>query len=148
MAKGKHIFETILVAVDDSKDAQLAFDYAIKRAKLENSKLYIVSILESDELNIYQALSKDYIHGERKNLEKHIQEYVKEAKKRGVKHVYPIVAEGDPGNTIVQEVIPNLKDKPQVLIIGSLAKTGPRKYLGSQAAYMAKYAPISVLVVR
>jgi nucleotide-binding universal stress UspA family protein len=34
------------------------------------------------------------------------------------------------------------------LIIGSIAKKGIARHFGSQAAYMAKYAPISVLVIR
>ncbi|MCM8610445.1 MULTISPECIES: universal stress protein, partial [Lactiplantibacillus] len=48
--------------------------------------------------------------------------------------------------TIVKTVIPALK--PDLLVIGSVAKHGVRKYFWSQAAYMAKHAPISVLVIR
>ena len=49
----------ILVGVDDSEDALLAFDYAIERAKREDLELVIVSVLENDEMNVYQALNKD-----------------------------------------------------------------------------------------
>ena len=38
--------------------------------------------------------------------------------------------------------------KPDLLIVGARSKQGIAKHFGSQAAYMAKYAPISVLVVR
>ena len=55
----------ILVGVDDSKDALLALDYAINLAKDANRELVIVSVLENDEMNVFQALDKDYIHGER-----------------------------------------------------------------------------------
>ena len=54
----------ILVGVDDSEDALLAFDYAIERAKREDLELVIVSVLENDEMNVYQALNKDFIHGQ------------------------------------------------------------------------------------
>ncbi|GAJ27096.1 universal stress protein family [Liquorilactobacillus sucicola DSM 21376 = JCM 15457] len=54
--------DKILVGVDDSADALLAFDYAIKRAKEEEAELIIASVLESDELSVYQAMDKDYIH--------------------------------------------------------------------------------------
>ena len=40
----------ILVGVDDSKDALLAFDYAINLAKDANRELVIVSVLENDEM--------------------------------------------------------------------------------------------------
>lgn len=57
-----------------------------------------------------------------------------------------MIAEGDPGKTIVSEVIPQMN--PDLLIVGSFDKTGISKRFGSQAAYMAKYAPVPVLVMR
>lgn len=139
-------FKNILVAVDDSEDAIQAFKYAIHRAKKDDVGLAIVSILEDDEMNVFQALNTDYVHGQREDLEKHLEEYRKIALDSGVKDVTTIVASGDPGETIVKEVIPHVK--PDLLIVGSKSKTGFTKRFGSQAAYMAKYAPISVLVIR
>lgn len=139
-------FKRILVGVDDSADALLAFNYAIHQAKQDNAELVIVSILENDDMNVYQALSKDYVHGERTELEQHILKYQKEAQSAGVTNVRSMIAEGEPGETIVKEVIPHVQ--PDLLIIGSLAKKGIAKRFGSQAAYMAKYAPVSVLVIR
>ncbi|MDV0430314.1 universal stress protein [Lactiplantibacillus sp. DA1] len=139
-------FKHILVGVDDSDDAQLAFRYAINRAKSDGAKLTIVSILEQDNMNVYEAMSKDFVHGQRKDLEEHVQQYQKLARDFGVTEVNAVVDEGDPGETIVKTVIPALK--PDLLVIGSVAKKGVRKYFGSQAAYMAKHAPISVLVIR
>lgn len=139
-------FKRILVGVDDSGDALLAFNYAIKRAKISDVELVIVSVLESNEMSVYQALSKDYIHGEREELEQHILKYQKQAQDAGVKKVRSIVAEGNAGETIVKDVIPHIE--PDLLIIGSCAKKGLARRFGSQAAYMAKYSPISVLVIR
>ncbi|MBS0939018.1 universal stress protein [Lactiplantibacillus plantarum] len=139
-------FKHILVGVDDSDDAQLAFRYAINRAKSDGAKLTIVSILEQDNMNVYEAMSKDFVHGQRKDLEEHVQQYQKLARDFGVTDVNAVVDEGDPGETIVKTVIPALK--PDLLVIGSVAKHGVRKYFGSQTAYMAKHAPISVLVIR
>ncbi|WP_034992209.1 universal stress protein [Liquorilactobacillus vini] len=139
-------FKKILVGVDDSEDALLAFRYAMKRARATNAELIIVSVLESNEMSVYQALSKDYIHGEREDLEKHILKYQKLAQDAGVKKVRSIVAEGNAGEAIVKDVIPHVQ--PDLLIIGSYSKKGLARHFGSQAAYMAKYAPVSVLVIR
>ncbi|MCK8624572.1 universal stress protein [Apilactobacillus xinyiensis] len=139
-------FKKILVAVDDSDDAILAFKYAIERAKKDNASLTIVSVLEDEDMNIYQALTKDYIHGERSELEQHVLDYQKQAQAAGVKDVNVIVSEGVAGETIVKDVIPHVD--PDLLIIGSESKKGIAKHFGSQAAYMAKYAPISVMVIR
>lgn len=136
----------ILVGVDDSEDALLAFDYAIERAKREDLELVIVSVLENDEMNVYQALNKDFIHGQYENLENYLREYQDQAYVRGVNYVRTVIAEGEPGEAIIEDVIP--KVKPDLLIVGSKSQKGVVKYFGSQAAYMAKYAPIPVLVVR
>ena len=136
----------ILVGVDDSNDALLAFDHAIKEAVEHKAKLVIASVLESDEMNVYQAMDADYIHGERKDLEKHMEEYKQQAVAQGVVDVELIIGEGKAGEVIVKKIIPQVK--PDILIVGSLAKKGINKYFGSQAAYMAKYSPVSVLVVR
>lgn len=136
----------ILVGVDDSEDAQLAFRVAMKRAIELNAALYITSILEKDEMNVYQILNADYLREQIDKLNQHIEGYKKVAIEAGVKKVYTITGQGDAGETIVKEIIPQVN--PDLLIIGALAKEGIGKYFGSQAAYMAKYAPVSVLVVR
>ncbi|MCF7523889.1 universal stress protein [Levilactobacillus brevis] len=136
----------ILVGVDDSPDAQLAFRYAMNRAKTDQAELVICSVLESDNMNIYQALSKDYVHGQRSDLQQHLQSY-----QQAGRTVWHSTCESDhwrrrSGETIVKEIIPEVK--PDLLVVGSLSKSGVRKYFGSQAAYMAKYSPISVMIVR
>lgn len=139
-------YKSILVGVDDSADALAAFQYAIHRARVDQASLVIASVLEDDDMNVYQALSKDYVHGERTDLEQHLSEYVQLAEKAGIKDVRAVIGEGDPGETIVKTLIP--KYQPDLLVIGAAAKKGIAKHFGSQAAYMAKYAPCSVLVVR
>ena len=139
-------FKRILVGVDDSADALLAFDYAIHQAVRDEAELVIVSVLENETMSVYQVLDNDYIHGEYDELKAHIQRYQQQARDAGVKHVRMMIAEGEPGETIVKDVIPQVK--PDILVVGSIAKKGVSRHFGSQAAYMAKYAPVSVLVVR
>ncbi|UQS87363.1 universal stress protein [Nicoliella spurrieriana] len=139
-------FKRILVGVDDSDDAILAFRYAIDRAKRDDAQLYLVSVLETEEINVFEALTKDYVHGERKDLEQHMQKYVEEAQKAGVKDVQAVVASGNAGETIVKDVIPHVE--PDLLVIGSHSKKGIARHFGSQAAYMAQYSPTSVMVIR
>ncbi|WP_125607967.1 universal stress protein [Lapidilactobacillus bayanensis] len=139
-------FKKILVAVDDSEDSIKAFKYAIHRAIKDDVGLMLVSILEENEINVFQAMSKDFIHGKREDLEKHLQEYRQQALDAGVKRVEAWVGAGNPGEEIVNHIIPQVQ--PDLLVVGSKSKVGITKRFGSQAAYMAKYAPISVLVVR
>ncbi len=146
MAEKEMKFHKLLVGVDDSHDALLAFYYAVRYAAENDAELYIVSVLESNEMNVYQALDDDYVHGERSELEKHIQDFKDQATESGVKKVTSLIAEGDAGKTIVKDVIPHVQ--PDLLVIGSFDKPGIARRFGSQAAYMSKYAPCSVLVIR
>ena len=61
----------------------------MNRAKQDKAELDIVSILEEDEINIYQALNKDYIQNKRDDLEKHLQGYRKIAEDFGIKKWKP-----------------------------------------------------------
>ncbi|GKS81633.1 universal stress protein UspA [Ligilactobacillus pabuli] len=146
MAEREMKFHRVLVGVDDSHDALLAFYYAVRYAAENDAELFIVSVLESDDLNIYQALDDDYIHGERSQAEEHILDFKQQAYDSGVKKVTTLIAEGDAGKTIVKDVIPHVQ--PDLLVIGSFDKPGIARRFGSQAAYMSKYAPCSVLVIR
>ncbi|GEL12793.1 hypothetical protein FC15_GL001414 [Lapidilactobacillus concavus DSM 17758] len=139
-------FKRILVALDDSEDSLKAFKYAIHRAIKDDVDLVLVSILEEKNMNVYQALSKDYIHGQRDALEQHLQDYRQQALDAGVKKVATVIGAGEPGEEIVKHVIPHAQ--ADLLVIGAKAKKGITKLFGSQAAYMAKNAPISVLVIR
>lgn len=141
-----NVFKRILVGVDDSEDSLLALKYAIHTAKEDGSELIIASILEDDDMNVFEALSKDYVHGERKDLEKHVLEYKKLAEDAGVPNVTAVVDEGTPGETIIKKIIPAVH--PDLLVIGSEARKGVKRHFGSQAAYMAKYADISVMIFR
>ena len=139
-------FNKILVGVDDSADALKDFDYAINFAKQNSAELDIISVLEEHDINVYESLDKDFIHGKYRDLAEHLTKYQRQAQKAGVSQVKTLTAKGNPGETIVKQIIPQLQ--PDLLIIGSLAKKGLARHLGSQAAYMAKYAPISVWVIR
>lgn len=97
-------------------------------------------------MNVYEALNDDYVRNKREDVEKDLQQYIATAQAAGVQDVRGIISEGNPGEKIVEDIIPQYQ--PDLLIIGSLDKEGPQRFFGSQAAYMAKRAPISVLVIR
>lgn len=142
-------FNKILVGVDDAADARAAFSYAVDKAKRDGSQLGIVSVLETDDINIYQALSKDYIHGTRQQLEQRLGEYVQAAIDYGVakNKITAIIDEGQkPAERIVNHVLPEFH--ADLLVIGSIGKVDSKKLFGSQASYMAKNAGISVTIIR
>lgn len=142
-------FHKILVGVDDAPDARAAFSYAVDKAKRDGSELGIVSVYETNDVNVYQVLDKDYVHSSREELRQRINEYVNAAIDYGVpaKKITAIIDEGDrPSERICNHVIPAFN--PDLLIVGSIGKPGNRHTVGSQASYMVKHAGTSVFVIR
>lgn len=142
-------FKKILIGVDDAPDARAAFSYAVDKAKRDGSEIGIVSILETNRVNIYQVLDKDYVHSTEDDLRKRLNDYVQAAIDYGVdpKKITAIVDQGDrPAERICNHVIPEFK--PDLLIIGSIGKNGNRNTVGSQASYMVKHSGTSVFVIR
>lgn len=139
-------FNKIMVGVDDTPDALKAFQYALQKAKEEEAELIIVSILEDSNINIYQSLDKNYWQKEHSDLENRCEKYKKEAYNGGVLKVTVIVDEGNPGEIIVNKLIPI--NKPNLLIIGSKSTSKLKSFFGSQASYMVRYSTISVMVIR
>lgn len=139
-------FSKIMVGVEESPDALKAFHYAIQKAKEEQAELVIVSILEEKEINVYQSLDKNYWQEQLAKLEKQTEKYQQEALANGIDKVSVIVNEGNPGELSINKLIP--LNKPDLLIIGSKSTSKLKSFFGSQAAYMARYAPISVMIIR
>ena len=142
-------FKKILVGVDDAPDARAAFSYAVDKAKRDGSTLGIVSILETDRVNVYQILDKDYVHSSEDELRQRVNEYVQAAIDYGVdpEKITAIVDRGErPAERICNHVIPAFQ--PDLLVVGSIGKKGNRKAVGSQASYMSRHAGTSVFVIR
>ena len=142
-------FKKILVGVDDAPDARAAFSYAVDKAKRDGSELGIVSILETDRVNVYQILDKDYVHSSEDELRQRVNEYVQAAIDYGVdpEKITAIVDRGErPAERICNHVIPAFQ--PDLLVVGSIGKKGNRKAVGSQGSYMARHAGTSVFVIR
>lgn len=142
-------FKKILVGVDDAPDARAAFSYAVDKAKRDGSELGIVSILETDRVNVYQILDKDYVHSSEDELRQRVNEYVQAAIDYGVdpEKITAIVDRGErPAERICNHVIPAFQ--PDLLVVGSIGKKGNCKAVGSQASYMARHVGTSVFVIR
>ncbi|WP_461239948.1 universal stress protein [Paucilactobacillus sp. N302-9] len=142
-------FHKILVGVDDAPDARAAFNYAVDKAKRDGSEIGIVSVLETGDVNVYQALTKDYIHSTHEQLEARVNEYVEAAIAYGIdpQKITAIIDEGaKPAERIINHVLPEFH--ADLLVVGSVGKSDSRKLFGSQASYMAKNAGISVTIIR
>ena len=89
--------------------------------------MVIVSILEEKEINVYQSLDKNYWQEQLAKLEKQTEKYQQEALANGIDKVSVIVNEGNPGELIINKLIP--LNKPDLLIIGSKSTSKLKSFL-------------------
>ena len=139
----------ILVAVDedDSISSVRAFNYAVTTAKRLNIPLGIVSILETNEFNVFDALNHEVYDMRREAIQRDLDRYVNKAKSFGLKEVETFTSEGSPAKVILEEILP--KFNPDLLGCGSETnKHHGHVFIGSQASALAQNAPCSVSVIR
>jgi nucleotide-binding universal stress UspA family protein len=134
--------ERILVALDGSKDSEAALDQAISMAKICNSTLFMISVIElyPEQLEVAPALEE--------KMSTETWEILDRAGERAKKEKIPCEAivhiGGHPHKFIVQEA----KEKNiDLIVMGTHGRTGLKKLLmGSVAERVIGHAPCAVLV--
>ena len=127
-------FKNILVGVDESEGAQKAFQYAVKQASKTGAALLIASILEIEELNVYEALDPEYSGRNKVNCHLIWKSSKQYAENSGVKNIQLYSGEGDPAEEITKTILP--ATSADILIIGSRSMHGIKGYFSSHATYM------------
>ena len=143
------VYRRILLTVDedDHESTARAFRFAITLAHDYDASLGIVSVMENEDINIFDSLTPSKLKEKRDNLEKVVQGYVKQAEDNGLQRVEPLVYEdGDVDDVILERVIPDFK--PDLIVTGADTQFPHSKISGAIGPRLAKRAPVSVIVVR
>ncbi len=150
------MFEHILIAVDGSKNSKKAADAGIELARLSDGEVTIVYVADLSKCITsagitppFGGISSDVIDNVAANLrefgEKATLEVDGLAKASGVKSER-LVLEGNPPSEILKIAQDSKKD---LVVIGSIGKTGIEKFLmGSVAEKVVHNSRLPVLVVR
>ena len=143
------VYRRILLTVDedDHESTTRAFRFAITLAHDYDASLGIVSVMENEDINIFDSLTPSKLKEKRNNLKKIVQGYVDQAEDNGLTKVEPLVYEdGDVDDVILERVIPNFK--PDLIVTGADTQFPHSKITGAIGPRLAKRAPVSVIVVR
>jgi nucleotide-binding universal stress UspA family protein len=156
------MFNKILVALDQSENAQQIYEHALSLAKLNNASLMLLHVLSHEEegspyppplsywsyspqlsaqtWEFYQKQWEDFKH---KGL-KVLQSYASEANTAGVNAEFRQIL-GSPGS-VVCDVARHLG--ADLIIVGRRGRSGLTEFfLGSVSNYVLHHAPCSVLTV-
>lgn len=143
------VYRRILLTVDedDHESTTRAFRFAITLAHDYDASLGIVSVMENEDINIFDSLTPSKLKEKRNDLKKIVQGYVDQAEDNGLTKVEPLVYEdGDVDDVILERVIPDFK--PDLIVTGADTQFPHSKITGAIGPRLAKRAPVSVIVVR
>ena len=127
------MYKRILVAMDSSKLAKKALSKAVKLAKLMNSEIYLIHVMEK-ESPTNTAKAEGIIN----EAEECVKEQGMQAKS--------FVKIGEPPDEVVFLA---MEEKVDLIVLGERGETGIRRLLlGSTAQEVIRFARCSVLVIK
>ncbi|MBF0787845.1 MULTISPECIES: universal stress protein [unclassified Streptococcus] len=140
-------YQMILVAVDGSKEAELALHKAIHVAKRNQARLIIAHVIDTRALtsvavfdaNIYETLEQ-----EARTL---LKEYQEKALQAGLSDVQVVLEFGNP-KTLLAHDIPKETGADLMLLGATGLNTFERLLIGSSSEYILRHTSIDLLVVR
>lgn len=145
-------YQEILVGIDGSKQADMAFDKAVETAKLNKAQLYLLSVINGEKIpsggpNGYSLVDRSIYQPAIDTMEKRLDEYKKKAQAVGITDVVTEVKVGNAKLELAENYPKN--NGIDLIVIGAtgLNMIG-RLIVGSTAAYTIREAPCDVTVVK
>lgn len=143
------MFDTILVAIDQSDAARGALDLAIRVARVDNDKLLLVSVFDVGKIVAIAGYETPYPVDTVEMLKKSTEETLSDAKsacaKQGL-NVETVLAEGDTIDEILRVAS---QDGVGLICIGTHGRGGlSRLFVGSVCEGVVRQANVPVLTIR
>lgn len=140
-------YQQILVAVDGSSKAELAFQKAVSIAKRNDANLLLVHVIDTrafQDVNSFDSMLAEQATDLAKQS---LADYKKEAESNGVEKVETTIEYGSP-KLIIAKQIPQDK-KVDLVVLGATGLNAvERLFIGSVSEYVTRNASCDVLIVR
>ncbi|MBF0819013.1 universal stress protein [Streptococcus acidominimus] len=140
-------YQIILVAVDGSKEAELALHKAIHVAKRNQARLIIAHVIDTRALHnvaVFDASIYETLEQEAQTL---LKEYQEKALQSGLSDVQIVLEFGNP-KTLLAHGIPKQTGADLMLLGATGLNTFERLLIGSSSEYILRHTSIDLLVVR
>lgn len=138
-------YKNILVAIDSSKEAGLAFKKAIDLAKKNDANLLLTHVIDPRTCGQVEAYDRN-IGGRADKIASDLQECKKLAIDAGVKNVDCVVEFGSPEVMIAKEIA--VKNNSDLIVCGETdLNRFERLIIGSVSKKITRYANCEVMVV-
>ena len=140
-------YQNIMVAVDGSHEAELAFEKGVNVALRNNSRLTIAHVIDTRALQSVSTFDAEVYEELQEDAQKLMDQYAEKAKEAGVANVVTIVEMGNP-KTLLATDIPE-EQKVDLIMVGATGLNAfERLLVGSSSEYILRHAKVDLLVVR
>ncbi|WP_059171396.1 universal stress protein [Bacillus sp. FJAT-27445] len=140
-------YQKIMVAIDGSKEAELAFKKSIGIAATNQASLLLVHVIDTRAFAIVEAYDQAVADRADEYAFDLLEKYKRQAINSGLKDVAYLVEFGSPKLLIPKEIAK--KHSIDLIICGATGlNTVERFLIGSVSGHIARHAPCDVLVVR
>ena len=140
-------YKHIQIAVDGSKEADLAFKRAIAVAKHMNADLEILHVIDTRSFQNVSSFDSAMVEQVSNDAKKKMEKYSQAAKEAGVKEVHFSIEFGSP-KTIISRDFPKKHDIDLIVVGATGLNAVERLLIGSVTEYVTRTADCDVLVVR
>ncbi|MBA2173331.1 universal stress protein [Halobacillus locisalis] len=140
-------YKDIVVAVDGSETAEVAFNKAIDIANRNEAKLILSHVVDTRAFATVEAYDRSLAIRAEKYATDLLNDYQTKATEAGIKNVVIDIEYGSPKVKIAKDVAP--KHQADLIICGATGlSTMERFFIGSVSEHITRYATCDVLVVR
>lgn len=140
-------YKKIMVAVDGSKEAELAFKKAVNVARRNDSELLLAHVIDTRAFQTISSLDGLMMEQASEMAKQTLADYQKMANDSGVSKVKAIIEYGSPKSVIAKE-LPDT-EKVDLIMLGATGLNAvERLFIGSVSEYVIRHAICDVLIVR
>lgn len=140
-------YKRIMVAVDGSKEAELAFRKAVNVARRNRAELLLIHVIDTRAFQTVTSfdtvLAEQAIDMAKESLAK----YAETATSNGVPAVETTIEYGSP-KVIIAKQLPAEKQVDLIMLGATGLNAVERLFIGSVSEYVIRHAPCDVLIVR
>lgn len=140
-------YRRILVGIDGSPQADLAFDKGCAVAIRNQADLILAHVIDTRSLQNVAALDTFVFETLEKDATQLLESYQKQAIDRGVKSVHCVLEFGSPKNLLALE-IPERENIDLMMLGATGLNTFERLLIGSSSEYIMRHAKVDILIVR
>ncbi|GMA47861.1 universal stress family protein [Tetragenococcus muriaticus PMC-11-5] len=140
-------YQRIMVAVDGSNEAELAFQKAINIANRNNASLLLVHVIDTRAFQDVNSFGSMLAEQASDLAKQSLSEYSERAQNEGVKAVETAIEYGSP-KVIIAKQIPEDKNVDLIILGATGLNAVERLFIGSVSEYVTRNALCDVLIVR